>query len=277
MASVPMAAGKAKLEKAYLSIMAPSSPGTGGLLAGLGGAAGGALGVGSGMGAGAGAMGDSMLGTGGQAGSGSLGQLTCMFNPTEYSVQKSANWQRTPLPGVPQVTVPQFTGSGPKSLSLELFLDAADSPSADVAADVELLFSCCTPTPQSRSMRQSSPPFVLFGWGSTMSFTAVVKSVNAKFTRFRPDGTPTQATVQVSLEEVPMPAPPTNPTSGAVATHRSHLVTAGDTLPSIAYREYRNPNLWRAIADANGIDDPMRLPSGTRLLIPPAADAAGLA
>jgi nucleoid-associated protein YgaU len=59
-----------------------------------------------------------------------------------------------------------------------------------------------------------------------------------------------------------------NPTSGALAARESHVVVAGDTFPSIAYKAYGNANLWREIATANEADDPMRLRPGTRLLIP---------
>ena len=48
-----------------------------------------------------------------------------------------------------------------------------------------------------------------------------------------------------------------------------HAVRRGETLQSIAAQEYDDPNQWRRIADANGIDDPFRLDPGARLIIPP--------
>jgi hypothetical protein len=66
-----------------------------------------------------------------------------------------------------------------------------------------------------------------------------------------------------------------NPTSHAVNSRRVHTMIDGDTLQSVAYRELGKPAYWRAIADLNGIDDPLRLPAGTVLLIPSLADAAG--
>lgn len=257
MPTVSASQAKPKLEKAYLTLLPPTGPGMA-----MAAAAAGALG-GSGAASGA-----------GSGGAGGLGQLVFRFNPKEYSIQKSANWQRRPLPGVSQATIPQFTGAEPRSLSLEIFLDSTDSPSRSVTKDVEILFSCCTPTLQSLLMRQPSPPFVIFGWGTTMSFLAFVKSVSARYTLFKQDGTPLRATCQVSLEEIPTPIPRQNPTSGTLTSHRTYVVTAGDTLASIAYREYRNPNLWRSIAELNGIDNPMRLPSGTQLLLPAPTDAA---
>jgi nucleoid-associated protein YgaU len=52
--------------------------------------------------------------------------------------------------------------------------------------------------------------------------------------------------------------------------HRTHRVVAGDSLASIAYLEYGDPNGWRRLADANGIDDPLRVRDGTVLHVPPA-------
>ena len=43
-----------------------------------------------------------------------------------------------------------------------------------------------------------------------------------------------------------------------------HTVTAGDSLASLAYREYGDPALWRALARYNGIDDPIRVARAMR-------------
>lgn len=156
-------------------------------------------------------------------------------------------------------------------LSLEMFLDHTDSPSADVSEDVATLFRCLVPTDDSITANTPSPPHVRFMWGQAgENFLAYIKSVSAKYTLFRPDGKPIRAVCMLSLEEIPETAEKTNPTSGTPEIHRARTVVAGDTLQSIAYAEYRQPALWRLIAETNGIDDPMRLRSGTRLLIPPA-------
>ena len=41
-------------------------------------------------------------------------------------------------------------------------------------------------------------------------------------------------------------------------------------------REYRDPNKWRALAEANNIDDPMRVKPGTVLIVPDRRDAESL-
>ena len=49
---------------------------------------------------------------------------------------------------------------------------------------------------------------------------------------------------------------------------RAHVVRDGDTLQSIAFSAYRDATRWRAIAEANDIDDPLRLERGQALAIP---------
>jgi nucleoid-associated protein YgaU len=70
------------------------------------------------------------------------------------------------------------------------------------------------------------------------------------------------------MQELPTGKPFTNPTSGGRAPTGSHRVVAGDTLASIAWEEYQDPAMWRHVAEANGIDDPLRLREGTMILVP---------
>jgi nucleoid-associated protein YgaU len=83
---------------------------------------------------------------------------------------------------------------------------------------------------------------------------------------------PIRATCQVNLHEIPSKTKGQNPTSGALTAQRVHRVVAGDSLQSLAWREYGDASAWRSIAEANGIDDPNRLPTGTELLLPAAEE-----
>jgi nucleoid-associated protein YgaU len=65
-----------------------------------------------------------------------------------------------------------------------------------------------------------------------------------------------------------------NPTSGSIHARATHLISDGDTLQSIATKEYGNPNFWRGLAVFNDIDDPLRLTSGNRILLPSIDEAA---
>jgi nucleoid-associated protein YgaU len=69
-----------------------------------------------------------------------------------------------------------------------------------------------------------------------------------------------------------------NPTSGSLAVRRMHRMVVGDSLASLAYAEYGDPTLWRYLASFNRIDDPLRIPQGSVVLLPSAAellDSAG--
>lgn len=205
-----------------------------------------------------------------------IDDFTFQFNPKEFTVTKSAKWTGDPQAGNTQTTMPQYGGAEPQAMNLEIFLDSETS-GGDITAEIEKLFQCCTPLPQSLNQNQPSPPLVVFGWGTKISFTAYVKKVSAKYTLFKPNGTPIRAVCTIDVQEVPSEAERQNPTSGGDAGRRTHTVVAGDSLPSVANREYGVPGLWRAIAEANGIDDPFRLASGTSLRIPLTEEAKAFA
>jgi hypothetical protein len=203
-------------------------------------------------------------------------QLACRFNPRELSISKSATWQKTPVRGARTAPTPEFTGTLPRTLQIELFFDAWDDPARGVAGDLDVLFDWTNPTEKSRADGRPNPPVVVFHWGKASYFDAFVKQVNAKYTLFAGNGIPLRATASVSFEEVPNEPGRQNPTSGGPPGRRTHVVAAGDSLHSIADREYGNPALWRGLAEANGIDDPLRLRPGTRLLIPSGREASEL-
>jgi nucleoid-associated protein YgaU len=59
---------------------------------------------------------------------------------------------------------------------------------------------------------------------------------------------------------------------GTNQSSRRHIVIGGDTLPSIAAAEMKtgyDSELWRQVAEYNGIDDLDAVAIGTALAIPP--------
>jgi hypothetical protein len=202
-------------------------------------------------------------------------RLECQFNPREYTIATSATWHKAPTKGAPKAPTPEFVGANPRTLQLELFFDAWES-SHDVGSDLDTLFEWTNPTQKSLSSNQPNPPILVFHWGVKSFFDAYLKQVSAKVTMFRSDGTACRATASTTFEEVPNEAAGQNPSSGGAAGRRTHLLGDGDSLQSIAYAEYGNPALWRGLAEVNGIDDPLRVRAGTRLLIPLLAHAKEL-
>ena len=119
------------------------------------------------------------------------------------------------------------------------------------------------------------PPRVVFAWGAGWGQDAKPGQINAgmwfvtgldvNYTMFLPNGTPVRATCKLTLAE----EPPGTEEKQSPDTAHVHAVGRGETLQAISATEYDDPGEWRRIAVANGIDDPLRLTPGQRLLIPP--------
>lgn len=139
-----------------------------------------------------------------------------------------------------------------------------------MARAVDTVLGWCTPTEASIAAKAPCPPRVVFTWGTfqAVTFAGYLESVNATFTLFDTDGKPLRATCTVALAESGEPTPGQNPTSGALTARRVHRLVGGDSLEMLAYQEYGDATAWRRIAEANDIDDPMRLRPGTEVLVP---------
>ncbi len=198
--------------------------------------------------------------------------VECHFNPADLTINKSNQWKPKSSTGsnVPDVT---FGGGGARTLQMSLVFDTYEAKS-DVREATDKVLALMDADPiKTPSGSQKRPPHVEFGWGAFRSFRGVITQVSQKFTLFLPDGTPVRATLQVTLQEVPKAAAKNrgagqNPTSLAAGARRMRVVQAGDTIDWIAAEELGDPNAWRRIAEANGLDDPRRLRPGRTLLIP---------
>lgn len=205
--------------------------------------------------------------------------LRFRYNPTEYTVAKSATWRRTPTRGAESSTTPDYTGTNPTTITMEVFFDAFEESAGDVSRDVDTLLRWTRPTSESHARGEGQPPLLRFLWGPNpviQGFQGYLKSVSARYTMFRADGTPVRATASITLEEVAEPLARQNPTSGAREGRRGHVLSEGETLHSLAYQEYGDASLWRGLAVFNSVDDPMRLMPGAELLVPTLSEAKRL-
>jgi nucleoid-associated protein YgaU len=88
------------------------------------------------------------------------------------------------------------------------------------------------------------------------------------YDRFSSAGLPLAATTNLQLQGFEIRYPAQNPTSGGLAGRASHTVVAGESLIGVATATYGTPRSWRAVAEANGLDDPLRLTPGRQLYLP---------
>nr|WP_107092989.1 LysM peptidoglycan-binding domain-containing protein [Streptomyces sp. MMG1121] len=208
---------------------------------------------------------------------GTIAQLNLQFNPNSLQLRKTTEWRRTPSRMAGESALPEFVGSGPRELSLEVFLDSTSTHDNSVEQAVEKLMKGCVPTPASLARKKPASPWVRFEWGKarTTSFDGVLSSLSVTYSLFDVDGKPLRATCSLSIEEASVDPPGQNPTSGARTARSTHTVVAGDSLALLSWREYGDATAWRVIAEANGIDDPMALTPGTELVVPALGDAGG--
>jgi nucleoid-associated protein YgaU len=196
-----------------------------------------------------------------------LDSIELPFNPKEWSITHTAEWKsETTKKSAPP---PEFKGPKPASATVEVFLDESDRAEGDISKTVARLHALVAPEPNSVSSNKPSAPHVLFEWGPAITFRGYVESVAVKYTMFRGQGTPIRGTATLSMKELPVAKGKQNPSSGGRSGHRSHRMVAGDTLASLAYAEYGDPGRWRHLAEANGIDDPLRIREGALVHIPP--------
>jgi nucleoid-associated protein YgaU len=213
---------------------------------------------------------------------GSFDKVDFHFNPTNLTIMKRPHWtsrpQRNHEKGAPHQ---EYIGSSPATLRMKLMFDSVSDFGIprSVGDAVDKLKSWTSPTRSSINAGNPQPPTLELFWGAeaTGYFPPCrIQMIKVMYTRFDITGSPIRATVDLTLAEVADTLGPQNPTSGGIVGRRSVTVDAGDTLPAVAFREYGNPNMWRALAEANGIDDPLRLKPGSTLFVPAKPDAERL-
>lgn len=112
-----------------------------------------------------------------------------------------------------------------------------------------------------------TPKKLVVKLGTSLTYTVLLKAVNANYTRFNKNGEPTRADLTVTLQVDEEPPKKTNPSSGGRPGGQLHIAVAGENLPAIATATYGDPGAWRDIARDNGIDDPMRMRPGRTLYL----------
>src|SRR5262249_15542406 len=121
------------------------------------------------------------------------------FNPTEYTLAKSAQIAEIGIPGLDSPVL-QFIRGQNEKLTLDLFFDTTSSGLGETGVtDVRTLTKSIYQLVKIQP-KTHAPPRILFVWGS-LSFKAIVESVTQKFTLFNPIGLPLRATLSVTFRE----------------------------------------------------------------------------
>jgi hypothetical protein len=188
--------------------------------------------------------------------------LEALFNPKEYSVQKSVQWEPHKAPGLDSPEQ-EFTSGNPAVLSVELFFDTYEEKKSVKEFTDQLMEMALVDADKHR------PPSVQFTWGD-FTFEGYVEHLTLRYTMFLSDGKPCRATANLSIKEnkTAKEQLEKNPRNSPDHT-KLRTLKVGETLALLAHEEYDDPAEWRRIADANGIVDPKDVKPGTVLTLPP--------
>lgn len=188
--------------------------------------------------------------------------IEVMFNPKEYIMEKKTPWSEVNVFGMDSPPV-QFTMGERKRLNMELFFDTSEDKTdvRDFTSKVEELMLV--------NAQEHRPPILRFIWGS-LSFDCVMEDLVQRFTLFDNAGIPLRAILKVVFKEYSTAATQLSNTRRESADHTKKMaLREGETLSSISAREYNDSRKWRAIADANNIDDPENVSAATIVELPP--------
>lgn len=198
--------------------------------------------------------------------------IPVQFNPEEYTLNRDINYAQAAIPGL-SAPILQFVNGNMQTLEMELFIDSYEQHKVGsrvvnaAQSDVRLLTRQVTDL-MNIEPSTHAPPVLLFTWGS-LAFTCVLARVSQKFVMFKPDGIPVRARLTVSFNEyrnVDLEAKEIKRETSDYS--KRHVVSQGETLSSIAAREYGDSRLWRVIAIANRLQHARRLAPGLKLLLP---------
>ena len=187
--------------------------------------------------------------------------IPALFNPEEYTLNKDNNFASQSIPGL-SGPILQFVNGNQRTLDMELFFDTTAN-----RTDVREFTNKVTDLLKVDS-ELHAPPVLLVTWGS-LSLRCVLARVSQKFVQFLEDGRPVRARLTVSFNEFLDAEREAKEVNRQTADFtKVHITGAGETLEGIAARYYQNPFVWRAIAIANDIDEPLELEPGIELQIP---------
>jgi len=198
--------------------------------------------------------------------------ISVLFNPTEYTFERSNTFKATPVPGLGSPLL-QFVNGESDHLSMDLFLDDytdPTGPTSQLQAEEDPLKKRVDDISRLLEIDRDlhAPPPVRFNWGP-FEFSAVIEKLGRKVTMFHPDGSPARVTLSVSFKEYrTLRQQVEDPRRESADKTKRRVVVGRDQLWVIADREYDDANEWVRIAEENDLDDPRDIQPGDWLVLP---------
>jgi len=202
-------------------------------------------------------------------------KFVATLNPSSYSHRQTLHYnspRRRPVGSAGQD--PKFAAVGNDTVGFALMLDgtgvvpgggSATAPPRPVIDQIRALNSVV----YAYDGQKHEPNVVRLLWG-TFIFFGRLTTMSTEYTLFKPEGEPLRAKVTLSFtgfmskEEQALVANRSSPD----LSHKV-VVKAGDTLPLLCYRIYKDSGYYMDVARHNGLTDFRRLEPGTTLSFPP--------
>lgn len=186
--------------------------------------------------------------------------IPVMYNPQEMRLSRQAGKINENQEQMVDDKVQQTT------LNLTLFFDTTleATGSQDVQRHTKTIYNL---TKTNGELQR--PPLCRLYWGrgNEWFLQGFLTEITKNLTKFLEDGTPVRATLDCTFVEwIP---PEQIAKEQNIIDDPIRIVRRGETLSSIAAEEYSDPALWRLIADANKIYNPLNITPGQSLTVPP--------
>lgn len=202
--------------------------------------------------------------------------IVALFNPEKYTINKGVQYAEIGIPGLDSPLLQYVRGQNEK-ITLELFFDTTDYGLTDDVRDVRDETKKVYALTKVHAETHAPLRFILV-WGAGGQVTSydcdippwmVVESLSQEFTLFSPSGIPLRARLNLTIREawtieeqlIETPRQSSDRT-------KLRRVQRGQTIERLAATEYSDPREWRAIAEANDLENPRFLEPGVTLVIP---------
>jgi hypothetical protein len=223
-------------------------------------------------------------------------RIDCLLNPETLEVKRHAGVRARAtsagqLVGIGLADDPVlFTGGGRTELVLDLIFDVDIADSARTVEDVRALTGPLWALAENSASERGSarPPLVRFVWGKAWNLPGVIVSIAERFDAFGEAGAPRRSWLRICLlrvaesaassalsfdDELAAPAQTTPTLSGPDAVQALGDGESGDGFSGVRFdllatSALGNPQGWRALAEHNGIENPMDVAPGAVLSIP---------
>jgi len=191
--------------------------------------------------------------------------FTVQINPSNFARNFDITYSKKQAIGSAAMQ-PKYSHSSEKKIDFNIVMDGTGVVSKD---DVRSQLKKLRSVVFTLVGKEHQPNVVMVVWGG-FKYCGRLTTMSVENTMFKPSGKPLRAKVKLEFIQYVSPKEAASKAnlSSPDLTH-SVEVMAGDTLPLLCYRIYKDCSYYMEIARVNGLSNFRKLQPGTRLHFPP--------